>query len=182
MENQQIKLLLNKWEEIHESLTSLSINPIPAVFFDHFEQDMISFLREFYRLKEQKNSNIKTEEQHPECENFSKQEIENITNSSKKREDRIISDEKDEKENSYPDIEFYFSLNDKFYFLREIFNGNTTEMNKVVSILNKMPSLNDSLKYMENELSWDIEDPTIIKLINIIEKRFDNKKIWESYS
>ena len=176
MENQQIKLLLNKWEEIHESLTTLNKTPIPADFFDLFEQDMVSFLREFYRLKEQKSSNTRAEKQHLKYKDFSKQE--NTINSSK---DRIISDE-NKKEISYPDIEFYFSLNDRFYFLREIFNGNSTEMNQIVSILNKMPSLNDSLKYIEKELSWDIEDPTIIKLINIIEKRFDNKKIWESYS
>ena len=177
MGNQQIKLLLNKWEEIHTKLITLNSPPIQVDFFEKFERDMLSFLREFYRLRELETNNIEAIKQHLKYSEES--EIDN-TNNSEKKEQKISSNE-EKNENSYPDIQFYFSLNDKFYFLREIFNGNTTDMNHIISILNRKTSLNDSLKYMEKELLWDIENPTIIKLISIIEKRFDNKKIWESY-
>lgn len=178
MENQQIKLLLNKWEEVHKKLTDINTDDtVPIDFFESFEKEMISFLREFYRLKEEKKNNAKTNEQHLKY-NISK---ENDIPFPAKEEAATKSSE-NKNANNYPDIQFYFSLNDKFYFLREIFNGNTTKMNQIISILNTKKSLDDTLKYMEKELSWNPEDSIIEQLIKIIEKRFDNKKTWESYS
>lgn len=65
-----------------------------------------------------------------------------------------------------------FSLNDRFYFRRELFAGDENRMNQVIADLNEIHSYEDSISYLDKELKWNIEDQAVSDFIKLIEKRF----------
>ncbi|MCC8153392.1 MAG: hypothetical protein LIP01_03745 [Tannerellaceae bacterium] len=65
-----------------------------------------------------------------------------------------------------------FSLNDRFYFLRELFAGDDIRMNEVIADLNEIQSLEDSLDYINNKMRWNPEDKPVADFILLLEKRF----------
>lgn len=65
-----------------------------------------------------------------------------------------------------------FSLNDRFYFRRELFGGNEGRMNQVIERLNELSSYDDSLAYLKNELEWNLDDQAVADFIKLLEKRF----------
>ena len=64
------------------------------------------------------------------------------------------------------------SLNDRFRFRRELFGESEAKMNKVIAELNDFESCKDSVDYLENELKWNLEDPTVVDFVKLLEKRF----------
>ncbi|MDR3140375.1 MAG: hypothetical protein LBU37_01390, partial [Tannerellaceae bacterium] len=65
-----------------------------------------------------------------------------------------------------------FSLNDSFYFRRELFNGDAAKMNKVISDLNGLRSYEESAAYLNEKLNWNMEDTTVGEFMKLLEKRF----------
>jgi len=65
-----------------------------------------------------------------------------------------------------------FSLNDRFRFRRDLFNGDESRMNKTISELNDIQTYEDSISYLHNELKWNIEDEAVADFIKLLEKRF----------
>ena len=65
-----------------------------------------------------------------------------------------------------------FSLNDRFRFRRELFGGNEEQMNQVISDLNGLHSLNESLAYLQNRLQWNPDEAAVADFIHLLEKRF----------
>lgn len=65
-----------------------------------------------------------------------------------------------------------FSLNDRFYFRRELFAGDEAKMNKVISDLNDIHSYEESVSYLNEKLNWNVEDETVVDFIKLLEKRF----------
>lgn len=65
-----------------------------------------------------------------------------------------------------------FSLNDRFYFRRELFAGDEARMNRVIADLNEIHSYEDSISYLDKELKWNIEDKAVSDFVKLIEKRF----------
>lgn len=70
------------------------------------------------------------------------------------------------------DFKKAFSLNDRFYFRRELFAGDEVRMNRVISALNDIHSYEDSVAYLDRELKWNIEDSAVSAFIKLLEKRF----------
>lgn len=70
------------------------------------------------------------------------------------------------------DLRKAFSLNDKFYFRKELFNGDEAKMSKVLSDLNDIHSYEESVAYLNEKLNWNIEDPTVSEFLKLMEKRF----------
>ncbi len=64
------------------------------------------------------------------------------------------------------------SLNDRFYFRRELFAGDEAKMNKVITDLNDIHSYEESIAYLNEKLNWNIEDETVNSFIKLLEKRF----------
>ncbi len=64
------------------------------------------------------------------------------------------------------------SLNDRFYFRRELFNGDEAKMNKVITDLNDIHSLQESLYYLNQKLNWDMQNDIVAEFIKLLEKRF----------
>lgn len=65
-----------------------------------------------------------------------------------------------------------FSLNDRFYFRRELFAGDETRMNRVIAELNEIHTYEDSVTYLDQELKWNIEDKAVNDFVKLLEKRF----------
>ena len=70
------------------------------------------------------------------------------------------------------DLRKAFSLNDRFYFRKELFAGDEAKMSKVISDLNDVWSYEGSIAYVNEKLNWDIEDPIVAEFVQLLEKRF----------
>jgi hypothetical protein len=71
-----------------------------------------------------------------------------------------------------PDLKKAFSLNDCFYFRRELFNGDAAKMNKVISDLNGLNAYEESVAYLDEKLNWNMEDTIVGEFMKLLEKRF----------
>ncbi|MDR1555942.1 MAG: hypothetical protein LBS88_02770 [Tannerellaceae bacterium] len=65
-----------------------------------------------------------------------------------------------------------FSLNDRFYFRKELFGGDEAKMNKVITDLNDIHSYEASLDYLNEKQNWDTENTTVAAFLKLLEKRF----------
>lgn len=65
-----------------------------------------------------------------------------------------------------------FSLNDRFRFRRELFEGDEEKMNRTITALNDIHSYEESMDYLHNTLNWNIDDPAVADFIKLLEKRF----------
>lgn len=65
-----------------------------------------------------------------------------------------------------------FSLNDRFYFRRELFAGNEGRMNQVIDRLNDLHTYDESLAYLKHELEWNLDDQAVADFVKLLEKRF----------
>jgi hypothetical protein len=74
--------------------------------------------------------------------------------------------------NHLSDLRKAFSLNDRFYFQKELFGGDEAKMNKVIAALNEMNSYETSLAYVREQLHWDDANATVAEFLVLIEKRF----------
>lgn len=72
----------------------------------------------------------------------------------------------------FPDIKKSLSLNDKFMFQRDLFNGDNEAMNIVLDRLNSHESLNDAIRFINStcSISWDSEAGVLFR--DLLEKRF----------
>ena len=64
------------------------------------------------------------------------------------------------------------SLNDRFMFQRDFFQGNASEMNQAFSQLNEFQSLNETLEFFNEKYAivWDSDSGIILK--ELLDKRF----------
>lgn len=65
-----------------------------------------------------------------------------------------------------------FSLNDRFYFLRELFAGDDVKMNLVIADLNETKTLEEAMEYLDNNMKWDTEEAPVADFIRLLEKRY----------
>ena len=65
-----------------------------------------------------------------------------------------------------------FSLNDRFRFRRDLFHGNEEQMNQVISDLNQIDSLDEALRFIDKNLSWNMNNETVADFIKLLEKRY----------
>ncbi|WP_106829870.1 hypothetical protein [Parabacteroides pacaensis] len=72
----------------------------------------------------------------------------------------------------FSDFRKALSLNDRFYFRRELFNGNEARMNQVIDDLNGLHSYEESLAYLKQELAWNLDDQAVADFVKLLEKRF----------
>ena len=73
---------------------------------------------------------------------------------------------------SLSDFRKALSLNDRFRFRRELFAGDEQKMNRVLSDLNDLHSYEDSLKYLNDSLKWNLDDPAVADFLKLLEKRY----------
>lgn len=63
-------------------------------------------------------------------------------------------------------------INDKFLFIKELFNGDATLYNETLQLLNEMDDLNRAIIYIQDNFKWDDSNETTIKFIDLIRRKF----------
>ena len=62
-------------------------------------------------------------------------------------------------------------VNDKFTFVKELFDGDTEKYNNTIDILNKVVNFNDAYNYLMGNFSWDMDSPLVQKILNLIRRK-----------
>jgi hypothetical protein len=65
-------------------------------------------------------------------------------------------------------------INEKFFFLNELFGGNLTEYNKAIAHLDSLATLEEAIAYLEAlqvNYSWTLESDAAVQLIRVVERK-----------
>lgn len=70
------------------------------------------------------------------------------------------------------DVRSLIGINDRFLFIRELFNASNDEYNNLIEVINKSHSYSDAYKYINENKTWDMEDTIVQDFINICKRKF----------
>lgn len=70
------------------------------------------------------------------------------------------------------DLKRGISLNDRFIFQRELFGNDHNRMNSTIEKLNSLKSYEDAEDYIKENVSADLDNPTVADFLSIIKKGF----------
>lgn len=70
------------------------------------------------------------------------------------------------------DIFSAISLNDRFLFIKELFNNDTVLYQKTIEILNSSGDFNEAVKYLDTQFHWDYNESMVQKLLDLIHRRY----------
>ncbi len=65
-----------------------------------------------------------------------------------------------------------FTLNDKFRFVRDVFNGNDADFTETVNVLQEMTSYKEAYQYLVEDLQLDPEEPAVADFIDVVARYF----------
>lgn len=71
-------------------------------------------------------------------------------------------------------IKTAIGINDRYQYIRELFNGNAEEFSNAVSKLDSMKSINDAVRYIQQNYNWK-KNETNLKFVSLIKRRFPNE-------
>ncbi|MBN1790593.1 MAG: hypothetical protein JW830_08865 [Bacteroidales bacterium] len=63
-------------------------------------------------------------------------------------------------------------INDRFTFIRELFNSDTNAFETTMGILNDASSFNDAYNHMIQHFEWDMDSESVQLLLDIIRRKF----------
>ncbi len=72
------------------------------------------------------------------------------------------------------DIRKMLTLNDKFLFRRELFNGSDAELNDTLDLIASMDSLHEAEEYLYDDLQLDPENESVRDFMNILTTYFSS--------
>lgn len=72
-----------------------------------------------------------------------------------------------------PNIQASIGINDRFQYIRELFDGSADTFGTTVSELDKMSNINEAVKYLQQNFKWK-KNETSLKFINLVKRRFLN--------
>jgi len=76
-------------------------------------------------------------------------------------------------ENKKYRIREHISLNDKIWFIKELFDGSIDLYNQTVNYIEKMDNLEQVVEYLTRFYNWDLNDQTTQDFFVIISKKFE---------
>lgn len=62
----------------------------------------------------------------------------------------------------------YFSINDRYRFSRELFNGDMAEMEETLDAISGLSSAEEVVDYLANDLCWDPDSETVKDFVAIV--------------
>lgn len=65
-----------------------------------------------------------------------------------------------------------FTLNDKFRFRRELFNGDDEAFGRTLDMLQAMNGMDEATRYMYDDLGWDPENEHVADFVLIVKNHF----------
>ena len=71
-------------------------------------------------------------------------------------------------------IKSAIGINDKFQYIRELFEGNAESFNKTVDELDALNNLNEAVDYLKNNFKWK-KNETSLKFVALVKRRFPNE-------
>ncbi len=63
-------------------------------------------------------------------------------------------------------------INDKFYFIRELFAGNAELFRQTMADLDESHNFNDAFTLLINRFQWDMESEPVQMLLNLVRRKF----------
>jgi len=133
------------------------------------------------------------DDQYSESESESKEQTESKTDENRKKKIYIVADryfdsqshinetlankrkEKDltshMQNKPIKDLRDFIGLNEKFLFIRELFNNNPDEYNKCIDYLNKTSTYEEAMDYLKTGFDWDENNKAAQKLINLVKRK-----------
>ncbi|MFO8234105.1 MAG: hypothetical protein R6U04_01685 [Bacteroidales bacterium] len=63
-------------------------------------------------------------------------------------------------------------VNDKFLFIRELFDGNKEKYHEALQILNELPSMAEAETYLKESFNFDWDNPVFQKFYDLIKRKF----------
>lgn len=70
------------------------------------------------------------------------------------------------------DIRSGIGINDRFLFIRELFDNDVDEYNKTIDFINEADQFALAYNHLKSNKSWDFEDPTVMQFIEITKRKF----------
>jgi hypothetical protein len=70
------------------------------------------------------------------------------------------------------DIFSAISLNDRFLFIKELFNNDAVLFQNTIEILNSSGSFNPAVQYLDSQFHWDFNEPMVQKLLDLVHRRY----------
>jgi len=70
------------------------------------------------------------------------------------------------------DIKQAISIGDRFRFQRELFRGNGEDMNKTLTYLNLLATLDEALSFLQSKYGWTSDNDTADDFYQIVRRRF----------
>ncbi len=97
------------------------------------------------------------------------------------RNEHLVKDQKvrdlTSKFDSQPlsDISDAIGVNDKFQYIKELFKGDGEKFMETIDFLNEVNSEEEAANYLEENFSLDIEDPLVMRLLNLARRKLKIK-------
>lgn len=70
-------------------------------------------------------------------------------------------------------IKMAIGINDRFQYIRELFNGNADDYTKTVEHLDSLIELKEAVTYLQKNFKWK-KTETSLKFVNLVKRRFPN--------
>lgn len=70
------------------------------------------------------------------------------------------------------DLAKAIGLNDKFLFIKELFEGDKEKYHEAIQIINEMPGFEEAESYINERFDWDEEQPEVKKFMDLVRRKF----------
>lgn len=70
------------------------------------------------------------------------------------------------------DIQSAIGINDRFLFIRELFENNSDAYNECINFINNTNDLNAIERHFQSKTNWDFENPTVIQFMELTKRKF----------
>jgi len=77
--------------------------------------------------------------------------------------------------NPITDIASSIGINDKFRYVRELFDGDSSKYSSTIEVLNQVSSEVDAVNYLKDNFSWDMEDKLVSRLLELTRRKLKIK-------
>ncbi|MDP4207940.1 MAG: hypothetical protein Q8928_03895 [Bacteroidota bacterium] len=73
------------------------------------------------------------------------------------------------------DIFLAIAINDKFLFIKQLFNNDATLFQDTITKLNNFNTFNEAVRHLDEHFSWDFNEPLVSKLLELVHRRYLSK-------
>ncbi|MCT4603090.1 MAG: hypothetical protein N4A59_09360 [Marinifilum sp.] len=70
------------------------------------------------------------------------------------------------------DVQSAIGINDRFLFIRELFDNNADAYNSAIDMVNQSPNYTHVENWIKENGNWDMENPTVNLFIEIVKRKF----------